>query len=683
MRSGNPSVEILLPNHLGHGFDYAVPEGMELAPGDYVIAPFGSRELPGVVWGAGNFRGQQSKIALSSASCEEQHVPQRRQLKKVHTKQDHLPPLTQAMREFIDWAAWYTCSPKGALLRMVLPVHDAVKPPSSRERSSLSTEVGVPQHVALGGAQADAAAALKRSLSEGFSVTLLDGVTGSGKTEVYFDAIEKLVAEEKQALVLLPEISLSVQWLERFAKRFGFAPHVWHSGLPPGRRKHTWRAIADGSARVVVGARSALFLPYKNLSLVVVDEEHDGSYKQEEGVVYHARDLGVARARFEKIPALLVSATPSIETLNNAQQGKYRTLHLPVRHGGAAMPEVQIIDMRTAPLERGAFLSGTLRAELAAALARGHQSVLFLNRRGYAPLVLCRACGHRFQCPQCTAWLVLHKGKSGRGTMRCHHCDYHIAAMDKCPACQGEDTLHACGPGVERIAEEVGAFLPQARIHVLTSDSAENYAGLQDTILAMQQGAIDIMIGTQILAKGHHFAGLALVGVVDADLGLGGGDLRAGERTYQLLHQLSGRAGREKIEGKVMLQSFAPTHPVMQALINGERDAFMALELSERERAGMPPFSRLAALIVDGMREEQVAAHARMLAKSAPRHAMVEVLGPAPAPLYLLRGRYRQRLLVKADRKLNLQAYITDWLGAAKPPGNLRVKVDIDPYSFF
>lgn len=655
------SVEVLLPSALAHGFDYAVPEGMQLAPGDYVTVPFGSKKLAGIVWGAGDAVRAKGK------------------LKTVETHLAHLPLMPEVMRNFIDWAAWYNFAAKGAVLKMVLPNADALKVPNNRERSGLSCEVSAPQHVALSEEQTKAAAALAQSLEAGFSVTLLDGITGSGKTEVYFDAIAKVLERGAQALVLLPEISLSVQWLSRFKQRFGFAPHIWHSGITPAQRKHTWRAIVQGEARVVVGARSGLFLPYKNLKLIIADEEHDGSYKQEEGVIYHARDMAVARARFEKIPVVLVSATPSVETWANVKSSKYKEVRLAARHGGASLPNVAMIDMRGASLERGAFIANPLREALAQALQLGHQSMLFLNRRGYAPLVLCRNCGHRFQCPQCSSWLVMHRG---RPRLQCHHCDYTIPQPELCPACHAKDSLFACGPGVERIAEEVATFLPKARVSVMTSDSADSYAELQERIVAMQQGDIDIMIGTQMIAKGHHFENLALVGVVDADLGLSGGDLRAAERTFQLLHQLSGRAGRAQVVGNVLIQSFEPNHPVMQALVHGDREAFMQLELHEREQARMPPFTRLAAIIVEGTKETDALSLARDLARAAPKQQGVQVLGPAPAPLYMLRGRYRLRLLVRANRNIRIQDYLQQWLGARKLPRNLKIKVDVDPYGF-
>lgn len=656
-------VEVLLPTAVAHGFDYAVPEGMTLRDGDIVTVPFGKGGSLGVVWGQGKANLPAGKI------------------KPVSFAHHDYPPLSPGLREFIDWAAWYNCAPKGAMLKMVLPIAEVMKDIKTRAHLDTSIDLATIDLAPLSAIQRDAADTVEAKLGQGFSATLLDGVTGSGKTEVYYDAIAKVLARDPQAqvVVLLPEIALSVQSLERFTKRFGFAPLVWNSEITPAKKRMTWQAVADGRARVVIGARSALFLPYRKLALLIVDEEHDGSYKQEEGVIYHARDMAVARARFEKLPVVLVSATPSLESYYNVRQGKYSEVQLPARHGEAAMPDIEMIDMRNAHVERGSFVSDTLRKALGQAISAGHQALLFLNRRGYAPLLLCRACGHRFQCPDCSAWLVVHKAKP---RLECHHCGYHVPVPKDCPTCQAEDSLHPCGPGIERLKEEVAEFLPNARVGVMASDSTTSLAELEATIADMSERRIDLLIGTQMIAKGHHFADLAVVGVVDADLGLAGGDLRAAERTYQLLHQLSGRAGRERVAGTVFLQSYLPEHPVMAALVSGERDKFMAAELTARQNAHMPPFSRLAAVIVEGANEARVVDVARKLAATAMHDPKLHTLGPAPAPLALLRGKFRYRLLVQAERSVNLPDYMKNWLLAVNPPSSVRVKLDIDPQSF-
>jgi len=510
-------------------------------------------------------------------------------------------------------------------------------------------------------------------------VTLLDGVTGSGKTEVYFAAIAACLARGKQALVLLPEIALSTQWLARFAARFGAPPALWHSELGHALRRDTWRDVALGRAQVVVGARSALFLPFPDLGLIVVDEEQDLSYKQEDGVVYHARDMAVVRGSIAKLPVILVSATPSLETLANVEQGRYRRLHLQARFGDARLPEIRIVDMRRNPPERQRFLSPPLVAALEATLQSGEQAMLFLNRRGYAPLTLCRACGHRLECPNCTAWLVEHRLLA---QLQCHHCGHAEPLPALCPNCGEAKSFVPCGPGIERLSEEMAQRFPGARLGVMASDTLTGPHAAEEFVRAVEARQIDVLIGTQVMAKGHHFPFLTLVGVVDADLGLEGGDLRAAERTFQLLNQVAGRAGREERPGTVYVQTWMPENGVIAALISHDRDRFLALEAESRKTHGLPPFGRLAAVILSAPDDESADFTARAFARAAPHLPGVETLGPAPAPLRVLRGRHRRRFLVKTRRDVNLQAVLRGWLGRVKAPNNVRVQVDVDPYSF-
>jgi primosomal protein N' (replication factor Y) len=550
--------------------------------------------------------------------------------------------------------------------------------------------------------QAEAAAWLRAQVAaRAFSVTLLEGVTGSGKTEVYMEAIAACLIARRQVLVLLPEIALAAPWLARFAARFGAAPAVWHSDLAARSRRLTWQAVAAGGAPVVVGARSALFLPFADLGLIVVDEEHEPAFKQEEGVIYHARDMAVARARLQAIPIVLASATPSLESIINVETGRYAHRRLLARHGGATLPTVTAIDLRAQPPARGNFLSPVLRAAVADTLARGEQAMLFLNRRGYAPLTLCRACGHRLECPHCTAWLVEHRDREivehrdreivehretaeghARGLLQCHHCGHRVPQPPACPGCGAVGSLIAVGPGVERITEEAAVAFPTARRLVMTSDTL---GGAQDAAAAGRSiGAreVDLIIGTQIVAKGWHFPYLTLVGVVDADLGLGGADLRAGERSVQLLHQVGGRAGRAAAPGRVMLQTYNPEHPVMQALASGDLAGFREAEAALRRPGHWPPFGRLAAVIVTADEAVAVADACRALAMQAPVQDGLVVLGPAPAPFAMLRGRHRWRFLLKAERAVAVQAVLRDWVARVKLPRSVRIIVDIDPISF-
>lgn len=519
---------------------------------------------------------------------------------------------------------------------------------------------------------------IKYTQAETLKPVLLDGVTGAGKTEVYFENVAAALEKGQQVLILLPEIALSNAFLERFKTRFGCAPALWHSGLSQAKRRRTWRGVAQGQTRVVVGARSALFLPFADLGLIVVDEEHDPSYKQEDGVMYHARDMAVVRAHIGKFPIILVSATPSLETIHNVQEGKYEHVKLEHRFGGARLPTIRLIDLRVDKPERGEFIAPTLRIAVQEALGNGEQALLFLNRRGYAPLTLCRTCGHRINCPRCTAWLVEHK-RSGK--LHCHHCGFSMSVPKHCPECEDEDSLHACGPGVERIHEEVKAAFPDARVLVLASDITESDDDLKAMLKKIHDRQVDIIIGTQIIAKGHHFPQLTCVGVIDADLGLGGGELRASERTYQLLHQVAGRAGRAGKEGFVYLQTFMPEHRIMKALEAGDRDEFFAAELEQRECAHMPPFSRLVGIIVSGREEAEVIHVAKALGRSAPHGDRVDVFGPAPAPLARLRGKYRYRLLVRSDKAIDIQKTVQAWVEGVKTPSTVRVQIDIDPQS--
>ena len=720
-------IQVLIPLPLDGPYDYLIPKGMTCAPGDFVRVPLGRREVTGVVW------------PVTAQDEPTQELPLAK-LKSITARLD-APPLAAVLIRFVDWVASYTLTPPGSVLALVMRVPQALEPPKmrpvyragavipghltpARQRVLTVLSDGVPRTAAdlsqqarvsssvikalaaadalttimqpidlpfpepkadfhtlsLSPHQSDAARALRAAVTEDcFSATLLDGVTGSGKTETYFEAISAALESGKQSLILLPEIALSVQFLDRFAARFGCQPAIWHSDISPAKRRSTWRAVASGQVRVIVGARSSLFLPFYDLGLIIVDEEHEQAFKQEEGVIYHARDMAVVRASLGGFPIILSSATPSLETITNVNQGRYQRLVLPNRHGGATMPVMEAIDLRRDKPEKGRWLSPPLADALRHNFQAGEQAMLFLNRRGYAPLTLCRHCGHRMKSPDSSSWLVEHRA---RNELVCHHSGFSMPKPKACPACGTEDSLVGCGPGVERVFEEATQLFPQAAITVMSSDTVQSPSQAQDILERMTRGDIDLLIGTQMIAKGHHFPGLTLVGVVDADLGLGGGDLRAAERTFQILAQVAGRAGRDQRQGRVLLQTYMPDHEVMEALVAGDRDSFLAAESHDREALGLPPFGRLAALIISGVKQGDVERTAQHLARCAPVTENVTVLGPAPAPFALLRGRHRHRLLVKSARNINLQAYLTTWLSQIAPPSSVRVAVDIDPYNF-
>lgn len=716
-------VDVLVPVALDQAYSYRVPAGTDLAPGDFVAVPFGAVEYTGVVWGEGHPRpGLHNKLKDIIGKVEQ-------------------PPLKPELRKFVDWVSDYTLGARGMVLRMTMRMGElgperervgvrlAGPPPQRmtaarsrvlhllsdgmmRAKSEAAQEAGVSAVVVDGLidegtietfviqerpapppdpdfakpelTQAQVAAAkVAREIVEAnaFSVSLIDGVTGSGKTEVYFEAVAEAIRRKKQVLILMPEIALTAQFLERFTQRFGVPPGEWHSQLSPRKRAKTFRAIVDGDASVIVGARSALFLPYADLGLIIVDEEHDQAYKQEDGVHYNARDMAVVRGHIAQIPVILSSATPSVETEVNARRDRYKRLHLPERFGSQHMPHVEAIDLTREGPPRGRFIAPHLAEAVKTAIERKEQALLFLNRRGYAPLTLCRACGHRLACPNCDAWLVDHRFKR---RLVCHHCGFGMPLPDKCPKCEAADSFAAVGPGVERLQEEVSTLFPDARTIVLSSDLVESVERLREELEGVAEGKFDIVIGTQIVAKGHHFPKLNLVGIVDADLGLANGDPRAAERSFQLLHQVAGRAGRSEGRGLGFVQTHQPEHPVIRALLSGDRDKFYDTEIDQRERTGYPPFGRLAALIVSGGDRHETESFARKIAAAAPVDDNVRVLGPAEAPLAVVRGRYRFRLLAKSARAFDLSNFVRGWLAhAPKARGTLKVEVDIDPQSFF
>ena len=730
--------DILAPVAVDTAYSYRVPRNLCLEPGQFVSMPLGTRVATGVVWATRAGGGDNLKSVLDIRDW---------------------PALRKPLRDFIDWVARWTLAPRGAVLRMATRAPEATeapaakfgvraigklpermtpartrvlaalanKPTQNKAALALAADCGAGvidglikegalELVALAAEpfaappnpefgrrplepdQMAAAAELMSAVeNHAFKPFLLEGVTGSGKTEVYFEAVASAIRAGRQSLILMPEIALTAQFLDRFAARFGVRPAEWHSGVTPRQRERLWGACASGEAMVVVGARSALFLPFRELGLIVVDEEHEGAYKQEDGVIYNARDMAVVRARLEGAPIVLASATPSLETRVNAEHGRYAWLRLDSRFGSRSMPDLGAIDLRREGPARGRWIAPRLVEGIEANIAAGEQSLLFLNRRGYAPLTLCRACGHRFQCHDCSSWLVEHRF---RKALVCHHCGHSERRPDICPVCSEPDSLTACGPGVERVAEEAEALFPNARLLVLSSDTPGGMERMRGQLEAAARGDFDIIIGTQLVAKGHNFPLLTLVGVVDADVGLANGDPRAAERTFQLLRQATGRAGRGEKPGRALLQTYQPEHPVISAILSGDVERFYATEAEQRRRGGLPPFGRMAALIVSGEDRGAAEAHARALARvahspdmtaswklaplgGAMQEGEIALLGPSEAPIAMLRGRHRFRLAVKAPRGVDLQGFLRALLAAAPPPrGGVRVTVDVDPQNF-
>ncbi|MGA1026902.1 MAG: primosomal protein N' [Lutimaribacter sp.] len=719
-------VAVLTAEPLNRLLDYRAPEGGCML-GAFVQVPLGPRRVVGVVWGPGEGRFDPAKI---------------RAVQKVLD----VPPMRDELQEFLTRAGDYTLTPMSQMLRLATRAPGLGDPPSMRKiyrlgahaparlteararvlqvlqdygglaftLGELSASAGVTSSVikglvaqgavreedsprdlpfqrldpdhgakALTEAQAQAAQQLVAGArAGGYGTTLLHGVTGSGKTEVYLEAVAECLRAGAQALVLLPEIALTQEFLTRVEARFGARPAEWHSGVTLTERRRVWRMAAEGGVGLVVGARSALFLPYQNLGLVVVDEEHDTSYKQEEGVIYNARDMAVLRASICGARVVLASATPSLETWANAEAGKYQKLVLANRFGASVLPKMQAIDMRTETLPAQRWISAPLQGAVNARIAAGEQALLFINRRGYAPVTLCRACGHQIGCDHCDARMVEHRFLK---RLVCHQCGETKPMPEACPACHVEGRLAAVGPGVERLGEEAAALFPHARIATLSSDMFGSARALKAQIAAIAEGEADIIIGTQLVAKGHNFPRLTLVGVIDADLGLQGSDLRAAERTFQLMRQVAGRAGRAARAGVAMLQTYQPEHPVIRAILGGDEQGFWQAEAALRQQAGVPPYGRMAGIIISAPTPQAAFDLGQELARRVAPLARVgaQVFGPAPAPIARIRGRHRVRLLVKADRGVALQAALAAWVGQVRLPAQVRLAIDIDPQSFF
>jgi primosomal protein N' (replication factor Y) len=719
-------VGVLTTQPLDRLLDYKAPEG-GCWLGAFVEVPLGPRKVLGVVWGAGQGDFDIAKVRSVNRVLE-------------------AAPMREEMRNFLGRVADYTLTPMPAMLRLATRAPGLGDAPSMRkvyrlgdaapERlteararvlevlrdygglsftlGELAEAAGVGTSVVkglvtqgavreedtprdtpypqldpdlAGKALADDQAASAEILREGvrsgrYGTTLLQGVTGSGKTEVYLEAVAECLRQGRQALVLLPEIALTNEFIHRVEARFGMPPAEWHSGVTLTERRRCWRMVGQGAAQLVVGARSALYLPFRDLGLIVVDEEHDTSYKQEDGVVYNARDMAVLRASLNEAQVVLASATPSLESWANVEAGKYRKLELTSRFGAAVMPKMSAIDMRIEDVPSGRWISPSLQAAINDRIEKGEQSLIFLNRRGYAPVTLCRACGHQIGCDHCDARMVEHRFLK---RLVCHQCGETKPMPTACPSCGVEGKLAPVGPGVERMAEEVAAVFPEARVTVLSSDLFGSARALKEAIASIADGGTDIIIGTQLVAKGHNFPLLTLVGVIDADLGLQGSDLRAAERTFQLMRQVAGRAGRAETPGEALLQTYQPEHPVIRAILSGDEEGFWSAEAAARKAAGVPPYGRMAGIVLSSPNVQEVFdLGAEMARRAEPlRRIGAEVYGPAPAPIARIRGRHRVRLLVKADKTAPIQAALAEWAGQFKLPANLRLTIDIDPQSFY
>ena len=717
-------VAVLTSQPLDRVLDYKAPEG-GCWQGAFVEVPLGPRKVLGVVWRAGAGDYDHAKIRSVIRVLD-------------------VAPMQQSMAEFLRRVSEYTLTPMSKMLRLATRAPGLGDPPSMRQvyrlgaqtearmtdarqkvlavleefaelsftLKELSDAAGVTSSVVKGLVKLGAVEELAtpqdmpfahlnpslpgKSLSEdqaaavaqlqansaGYRTTLLKGVTGSGKTEVYLEAVASCLNEGRQALVLLPEIALTAEFLTRVEARFGARPAEWHSGVTMTERRRTWKMVGQGHAQMVVGARSALFLPFQDLGLIVVDEEHDSSYKQEDGVLYNARDMAVLRASLVGGQVVLASATPSLESWANVEAGKYTKIELKSRFGASVLPEMMAIDMRQETLPADRWISPRLQKMVEARIQAGEQSLLFINRRGYAPITLCRACGNQVGCDHCDARMVEHRFLK---RLMCHQCGESKPVPKICSSCAAEDRLAVVGPGVERLAEEATALFPEAKVAVLSSDLFGSARALKEQIAKLAAGEVDVIIGTQLVAKGHNFPKLTLVGVIDADLGLQGSDLRAAERTFQLMRQVAGRAGRSDKPGVAALQTHQPEHPVIRAILDGDEEAFWSAEAQARAQAGVPPYGRLVGVVLSSPDAQEAFEVGQAMARNCQPLTQIgaQIFGPAPAPIARIRGRHRVRLLIKAEKNAPIQTALTAWTALFKLPNSLRLSIDIDPQSFY
>ena len=662
-------VEVLLPMPFNNTFTYKTTLDPNLNPGDFVKIPFREKIVNGCIWPTK--KGRTQNIEISKV---------RNIIKKITISS--LPTSTIG---FIEWFSQYNYCFLGLALKQYLNVPKIFDEPKRLIQRKANIQKKITKTMVkkkLSNGQRVASEKLISNVADKcFSVSLLDGVPGSGKTIVYLEAMKSLLNDNKQILVLVPEITLTTQFLETFRSVFGSVPEQWHSNLTPKQRRVIWKDVIRGKVRVIVGARSALFLPFRNLGLIIVDEEHDGTFKQEDSISYNARDMAIVLAKKSDIPVFLVSATPSLETYQNAIQGKYRHIKIAKRFGKAKMPNINLIDLRTYKPKIGSSLSPKLLEEIKITVEKKEQVMLFLNRRGYAPLTLCSKCGFRIECPHChTSWLVEHKIHN---KLYCHHCGYNMKAIKDCPKCKNQNTLIPYGTGVEKIEEEIRKSFPKISVCTLSSDLIKEKGEISEILNKIIAGKIDLIIGTQMLAKGHHFPQLTLVGVVDSDISLIGCDMRASEKTFQILTQVAGRSGREKKAGKVFLQTYSPDHPVIRSLLFGNRNDFFREELRLRKNYHLPPFSKLASIIISGRNEQDIISMSWKIKNSFPDYKGMEILGPAPSALSKKAGRVRWRLLIKSKKTTDLSALIRESLTAIKQKRRVKIKIDIDPINFY
>lgn len=650
---------VIITRPFDQRFTYKLKKGQRVIEGSIVKVPFGKSK---------------NQIGMVESVFKSKTNNNNYEIKEIEKVFDSII-LSKNIIKFIFWISDYTLSPIGLVLKLFIINEKIIDFSINRNnRNSFFLD-----KVRLNNDQKKAVLVINKMLFKPVLPLVLEGVTGSGKTEVFFEAIENVIKKNQQALIMVPEISLTPQLENRFLIRFGFLPNVWHSKISEKKRKEIWHRCYLGDSMIIVGARSSLFLPFKNLGLIVVDEEHDASYKQEYNIRYQARDLAIVRAQIDKALIILSSATPSLETQNNVNKKKYKHVFLASQFSGISLPPIELIDLKQNKLEKDKWISNKIYKELHNCLMKKEQALLFLNRRGYSPLSLCIECGYRYQCKQCTSWLVMHHGKK---RLLCHHCGSIYSIDPNCPKCLTEDSIKLIGPGVERLEEELKLLFPLKSIGIMSSDNANTPIKIKKIINDFENRKIDILVATQIMAKGYDFPNLSFVGVIDADTGLIGGDMRAIERTYNLLQQVSGRAGRSKQQGKVFIQTYYPDQPVIVSLQKRDRKKFVEQALKDREIFLIPPFGFMTALILSGSSKAITEMYGRKIIQVSKMPDNISILGPVEAPIFLLRGKYRFRILIKGNNRKILNKFTRFLVQKCPTPSSIKLVIDVDPYSF-
>ncbi len=648
-------VPILLPNIFNHPFTYE--SKINLNVGDYVVVPFGKSKITGVVWN--EFEKKTNK---------------KFSLKKVFKKLD-IPPLKENTIKFLNWFSEYNMVPRGMALKLLLLSNNGIEVLSNKNYEIYEKKIKKIQFI-LSAEQKESLSKMNK-LSQKFRVHVLQGTTGSGKTIVYFEALKKIIDSGFQGLILLPEIGLTGQFEKKFKDFFGFRPAIWHSGITKKNKEIIWSGVTNKKIKVVIGARSSLFLPFINLGLIIVDEEHDQSYKQDEGVIYNARDMAIFRAYFENIPVNLITAVPSIETFQNIKKGKYSLSKLNKRYQDASLPTYEIINLNYTKLEKQSWLSNEIIEKVNFHLKKKDQVLFFLNRRGFSPYVFCKKCFKNLSCPNCSINLVYHKQKEN---LLCHYCGYKSLLERYCNK-EGNCDFVFSGPGVERISEEVKKKFPSKKIVIFSSDTM-NKKSSSKILEKIINNEIQILVGTQLISKGFHFPNLNCIVVVDTDLSSQGYDLRGSEKNLQLYHQLSGRAGRTGLPAKVYFQTYNLNTKMISDITNENPDIFLDKELNLRKANNLPPYQRFIALVITGNDQEILEKESVRFKNFIEKYVEGKILGPVEAPIFKIKRKFRMRLLIRAKKSLRVQKSLRNIISKFKFPSGLKLAIDVDPISF-